>query len=393
MAYEWDEEMRAWAYLSRVVEGPSRQLNALLAAGHGPAEIAHGVYHQKSWIGALQKETASRHLWNRALEDLQKAEDWGIRLIHPGHEEWPSTELDIAFGFAEAGMSPHIRTYQTDAVAPHTLWLRGQGNLKELSAQAVGIVGTRSPTAYGRTVSTALAQGLARHHWTVVSGGAIGIDAIAHNSALEAGGSTIAVAACGLDRDYPRKNSDLFVRIAERGVHISEYPVETTPQRHRFLTRNRLVAALSQGTVVVQAAWRSGALNTLSWAEGLGRVAMAVPGPVTEAASRGCHERIREGAAQLVTSADDVRGLLSAVGTLDVQQQYELQFGPHELQGLTRNELRIFDATDPLIAKKSEVIAQESGLSIPLTVHLLVQLQQRGLVYLEKDSWQRSSQD
>ncbi|MDO5511459.1 DNA-processing protein DprA [Corynebacterium sp.] len=377
-----------WAYLNRVVEGPSRPLQQLLAAGRDVGEIAHGVRSRASWLGELAGQTAARCGWERMEEDLVAAAAVGARLITPESPEWPTSEFDRAFGFAATGRSEHLRSYQDDAVPPHALWVRG-GPLGAAVAQSVAIVGTRAATRYGLDATRQIATGLASHHWTVVSGGALGIDTVAHESALGAGGLTVAVAACGIDRTYPARNAALFDRIAGQGVCVSEYPPGTPPQRHRFLTRNRLVAALTSGTVIVEAAWRSGALNTLSWAEGLGRVTMAVPGPITGAGSLGCHERIKEGRAQLVTGSDDIRSLLGAVGALDVAEQYELAFAATPVQSLSRNELRAFDAIEPAGSIAQEVAAS-AGLPLPLTVHLLMDLCKRGVVVREGTTWKRA---
>ena len=380
----------AWAYLNRAVEGPSRPLQALLASGRDAEEIAHGVRTRASWLGELGPATEARHAWNRAGEDLDLAHAVGVRLVTPDDEEWPAEQLDLAFGFAASGLSPHLRSHQADAVPPHALWVRG-APLQPLLAQAVAVVGTRTATAYGREATRLIVAGLAAHQWTIVSGGAKGIDAIAHETALASGGRTIAVAACGLDRDYPAAHTDLFRRIVRSGsAMVSEYPPGTTPQRHRFLTRNRLVAALTQGTVLTQAPWRSGALNTMSWAEGLGKVAMAVPGPVTTNDHVGCHTRIREGRAELVATADDVRSLLETVGSVDPDGQYEMAFGPSVVQALSRNELRVYDALTITTARDATAIAVDAGLTIALTVHLLVELERKSLIRREGTAWRRA---
>lgn len=377
----------SWAYLNRVVEGPSRPLQQLLDAGRDADEIARGVRRRATWIGELAEQTASRHTWDRAEQDLAAAAAVDARLIHPGSAEWPREEFDRAFGFAATGRSDHLRSYQADAVPPHVLWVRGMP-LDQAVAQSVAVVGTRAATRYGHEATRQLVTGLATHHWAVVSGAALGIDTVAHETALDNGGLTVAVAACGIDRTYPARNGILLDRIAAQGCVLSEYPPGMSPQRHRFLTRNRLVAALTLGTVIVEAAWRSGALNTLSWAEGLGRVTMAVPGPVTGAGSLGCHERIKQGRAQLVTGADDVRGLLGAVGALDVAEQYELAYAATPVQSLTRNELRVFDACAPA-GTTAQDIAAGAGLPLPLTVHLLMDLARRGIMQLKGTSWSR----
>lgn len=384
-----DERRLAWAYLSRVVEGPSRNLQELLRQGRQPEAIARAVKGREGWIGALLKETSARHELDTAAVDLGTIDRLGGRLITPADPDWPREQLDHAFGFAASGMSDHVRTYQDDAVPPHALWVRG-GDLAALSAQAVTLVGTRAISNYGVQVTEAFSSNLATHRWTIISGGALGVDTVAHRTALRDGGATVAVAACGLDRSYPAQNRGLFndILTSGRGALVSEYPPGTPPQRHRFLTRNRLVAALSRGTVVIEAAWRSGALNTLSWASGLGRVAMAVPGPVTTAGSLGCHERIRTGNAELVASADEVRSLLSAIGTFDPQEQYELDFAASPIQGLSRNELRVFDALGDS-AREAGAVSADSGLPLPLVIHLLVELQRRSLIIREGATWRR----
>src|SRR5699024_12191788 len=177
---------------------------------------------------------------------------------------------------------------------------------------------------------------LAKHQWTIVSGGALGVDTVAHGAALEMQTPTVAVAACGIDYDYPARNAPLFERIARTGTIVSEFAPGTTPQRHRFLSRNRLVAAMTAGTVVVEAAFRSGALNTLNWAEALGTVTMAVPGPITNAGSLGCHQRIQENRAQLVTCGAEIRELIGTIGEADSGAQYESAFVANLVQSITR---------------------------------------------------------
>lgn len=383
----------AWAYLSRVVEGPSKPLHAHLNAGRSAEELAHGIRHRASWLADLGPATQARYTWDRAHQDLEITERLGGRLITPEDEEWPREQLDLAFGFVSSGLSEHLRSHQADAAPPHALWVRG-GHLGPLLNQAVGVVGTRAATAYGREVTRLFGSGFAAHRWTVVSGGAKGIDTIAHETALARGGATIAIQACGLDNTYPRDNADMFQRIvgADSAV-ITEYPPGTTPQRHRFLTRNRLVAALTHGTVLIQAPWRSGALNTMTWCEGLGRTAMAVPGPVTTRDFSGNHARIKDGRAQLVTNPDEVRALLSAVGTLDANEQYELAFAPDEVQSLSRTELRIYDALPVSAGKDADRIALDAGIHLHQTVAALVGLTRRGLVTREGEVWRRTKRD
>lgn len=186
---------------------------------------------------------------------------------------------------------------------PVGLWIYGQAEV--LSLPSVAIVGARSSTHYGEWAAADISAGIAASGWAVVSGGAYGIDAAAHRGALAASGRTIAFLAGGVDVPYPRSNEMLFRAITETGALVSESPPGAPPLRHRFLIRNRLIAAASHATVVVEARVRSGASATASHAAALGRDVMAVPGAITSAASAGCHQLIRDGAV-LVTSAADV---------------------------------------------------------------------------------------
>jgi DNA processing protein len=192
---------------------------------------------------------------------------------------------------------------------PERLYLRGNGDLKALSAQAVAVIGARAATSYGEFVATDLACALAEKGYTVISGGAYGIDAAAHRgvlAALAGTAPTVLVSAGGLDHPYPGGHAELWPRVAERGVLVSEYEPGTIPSRDRFMARNRIVAALSQHVVVVEASIRSGTMNTVRHAEKLGRPVMAIPGPVTSIQSSGCHHLIAEGRAALVTNSSDV---------------------------------------------------------------------------------------
>jgi DNA processing protein len=222
----------------------------------------------------------------------------GIRLVCPGDADWPGRLDDLG------------------AARPYGLWTRGsQVGLRACGQQAVSIVGSRAATAYGVHVATQIAGGLAERDWTVISGAAYGIDAAAHSGALAAGGVTVAVLACGTDVAYPPAHQGLLAAIADTGVIVSEYPPGQLPSRHRFLARNRLIAALSVGTVVAEAAVHSGTMDNARRARQLGRPVLAVPGPVTSVQSGGCHQLIRDGAATCVTNAGDVIGCLRAQPT------------------------------------------------------------------------------
>jgi DNA processing protein len=275
----------------------------------------------RRWAGRLGEAPAEPALdaWRRA----------GIRLVCPGDPEWPG-QLDV-LGDAR----------------PWGLWVRGSGDLRYACLRSVSIVGTRSATAYGSHVCTEMAATLAERGWTVVSGGAFGIDGCAHRSAVMAGGVTIAVLACGVDRDYPPGHHGLFRAIHAKGAAVSEWPPGRMPTRPGFLVRNRVIAALSRGTVVVEAALRSGALNTARHARDQNRPLMAVPGPVTSALSAGCHEIIREWGAVCVTGARDVMELLS--------------FPADEPAGRARGPVLPRDVLDPVTRRVLEAVPGRAG--------------------------------
>jgi DNA processing protein len=233
------------------------------------------------------------------LPSPSRLESWhrlGLRLVCPGEPEWPSQLDDLGDG------------------RPLVLWLRGAGDLRFTCLRSVAVVGSRAATAYGSLVATELAADLAARLVTPISGGAYGVDACAHRGALSTGGSTVAVLASGLSFGYPKGHHELFAAIGESGVMVSESPPDKAPNRPGFLIRNRLIAALSRGTVVVEAALRSGALNTARHANELNRSVMAVPGPITSLQSAGCHELIRDWGATCVTSAADVIELIVPLG-------------------------------------------------------------------------------
>jgi DNA processing protein len=198
---------------------------------------------------------------------------------------------------------------------PLGLWVRGRPSLRVWALRSVAVVGARACTEYGAHVAAALAGGLAERGWVVVSGGAYGIDGAAHRGALAARGATVAVLACGVDRPYPRGHAALIGRIAEQGLVVGELPPGDHPTPSRFILRNRVIAALTRGTVVVEAAQRSGSLSTARAAQRLGRFTMGVPGPVTSALSVGVHELLR-GEAALVTDAAEVVELVGDIGEL-----------------------------------------------------------------------------
>ncbi len=382
----------SWAYLSRAVEGPSHALQELLRAGRDADELAAGVRNRASWLGGLAADTEARHTWDRPAEDLEEAARGGYVLVTPDDTGWPGTIIGGAFDAGVAASLVNQEPFRERGVAPHALWVRGNIELAGLFARSVAVVGTRASSAYGHHATADLVTGLASRRYTVVSGGALGIDAVAHETALANGAPTVIVAACGPGIAYPRRNAPLFDAVAERGgAVVTEYPPGIAPDRHRFLTRNRLVAALTQGTVVVEAAFRSGALNTLSWANYYGRRAMAVPAPILGHGSLGTNLAIRDGRAAMALSAGDIHEMLGRVGEVDADGQRELDFAADPIQSLAPNELRVFDAlpVSTSTGLPAEQVSRQAGLTVALTVHLLVDLTKKGLVRREGTEWRR----
>ncbi len=302
------QERLARAQLSELAEAGDPVLGVLLARC-GPAELVRavmspdppGVSLPPGCAGVPGLDRAFGR-WRGRLPDLPspgRLDAWeraGYRLACPGDPEWP-TQLD-----------------DLGDARPVILWLCGVADLRFACLRSVSVVGSRAASAYGSHVGAELAAELAGRGWTVISGGAFGVDASAHRGALAAGGCTVAVLASGLSFGYPKGHHDLFDMIAETGVLVSECPPDRAPTRPGFLVRNRVIAALSRGTVVVEAALRSGALNTARHADDLNRPVMAVPGPVTSDLSAGCHWLIREWRATCVTGAADVIEMVSPLG-------------------------------------------------------------------------------
>ncbi len=289
----------------------------------------------------------------------------GLRLICPGDHEWP-TQL-AALGDA----------------SPIALWLRGSADLRFACLRSVSVVGSRAATAYGSHVGTEMAAALAERGWAVVSGGAFGIDSAAHRGALAANGITVAVLASGLSYGYPKGHSQLFEAIASRGVLVSEMSPDRRPTRPGFLIRNRVIAALSRGTVVIEAALRSGALSTATRAGDLCRPLMAVPGPVTSAMSAGCHELIRERGAILVTGARDVLEHVAPVG----EELAGARIGPavprDYLDPVTRDVLEAV----PVRGGGPASIAVSAGVDLDTVIRCLGSLAAGGFVERTDKGW------
>ncbi|MGQ4334876.1 DNA-processing protein DprA, partial [Streptomyces hayashii] len=294
------DDRLARIFLGRVVE-PGDEVSGQWVRERGLAEVVRrlrgggeplpGVTFRR-WAGLLARAAQAD-----PERDLAVAREAGVRYVCPGDAEWPGT-LD------ELG----------DA-RPLGLWVRGRPGLRMWALRSVAVVGARACTEYGAHMAATLACGLAERGWVVVSGGAYGVDGAAHRGALGAGGATVAVLACGVDRPYPSGHAELIGRIAEQGLVVGELPPGDHPTPSRFILRNRVIAALTRGTVVVEAAHRSGSLVTARAAQRLGRHTMGVPGPATSGLSAGVHELLR-GEGVLVTDAAEVVELVGAMGEL-----------------------------------------------------------------------------
>jgi DNA processing protein len=336
-----DDERLARATLSAIAEPGTALLGALVArlgalgavaavrAGSPPGDLVTGDRARHR----LAEQLASWRIRLRAADpvaDLTVCDKLGGRLVCPGDAEWP-TQLD-----------------NLGDARPHALWLRGPGDLRFGCLRSVALVGARAASSYGLRVAADLAAELSDRGWTVVSGGAMGIDAAAHRGALAADGDTVAVFANGIDAPYPARNDGLFAEMARRALLLSESPPGTHPTRLRFLVRNRVIAALTRGTLVIEAAARSGALNTAAHARKLDRAVMAVPGPITSRASVGCHKLLRDTPpARCVTNAAEI---IEEVG----------QFGA-DLAPEPRGPVHPRDALEPTTRQVLEAIPARCG--------------------------------
>jgi DNA processing protein len=253
-----------------------------------------------------------------------------------------------------------------------------------MDRRSVAVVGSRSATSYGSDVAGSLGARVAREGYCIVSGAAFGIDQAAHRGALAMDGHTVAVLACGIDRVYPTAHRALIEHIAAVGAVVSESPPGFAPTRIRFLARNRLIAAMTRGTVVVEAAVRSGALNTANWADRLSRSLMGVPGSVTSATSQGVHQLIRSGAATLVTDADDVLEELGRPGE-HLSPVHRAPEGPRD--AFTPNERQVLDAAPLVRAASAESIARAAGLGGSTVASCLDALLRRDAVVRVGAEW------
>ena len=374
---------------------PDTQLSDFLHSVGTPAEgesalfcSANGYYtpgeHQMS-RDKFDKALAARRLrWNRRMERTLNAEahmaaTCGAWLVTPADPLWPPQLNDLG------------------PARPYGLWCRGDSRhlLDVASAPSVALVGSRDPSIYGTEATTHLAAELARRGYTVISGGAMGIDIAAHRAALPQQGSdlpTIAFMAGGLDRLYPAQNSDALNMIVDRGLIMSEVSVGNTPTRWRFLERNRLIAALARHTIVVEARWRSGALNTARHAMEIGRTLWAVPGQINSPNSVGTNRLLRDGLAQTLTEAADILEYDAAAGFelgTEHESEWDQAASSSALDELTERQGRVWDDLSPRSYRGVDEIAAALGLSARDVMADLFHLGRCGLAESSGTSWRK----
>lgn len=388
-----DDILLARAFLNRVAEPASvplwgfvREVGPVAAA----ADIQCGTAPED-----VMRVTAARAATVDPEADLLVAERRGIRLVVPESPEWPHFALACLeqtglARLAEFRNGKRAVSESGELVPPLALWVRGTADLATAAVRSAALVGARASTTYGDQVAADLAFGLAGKGLDVVSGGAFGIDAAAHRGALAAGGRSILISAGGLDSPYPPSHARLFDQCAETGLLVSESPPGAAPRRRRFLTRNRLIAALSTGTVVVEASARSGAANTARHCIALDRPLMVVPGPITSPMSAGCHDLLRryEGRAQLVTSLTEVLAVVGSFSDLPLDAAPEAERADRLTAMLDALDPLARDVFDSLPARRVigvEDITTLSGRPVVDVIRSLSVLELAGLVQRSDD--------
>lgn len=365
-----DDDRLARALLCRVAEPGDVQLTREVAARGARATV-------DALLDGSLDNSAAMH-WRarvpsaRPDRDLEAAHAVGARFLIPGDAEWP------------AGVDDLCRISSEHGVVPLGLWVRGELDLRVACRRSVAVVGARASTAYGEYVASELALGIVERGWAVVSGGAYGIDGAAHRGAISGDGLTVAVLACGVDVAYPRGHSALIDRIAAGGLIVSEWPPGCSPMRHRFLVRNRVIAALTAGTVVVEAAVRSGSLSTANRARELSRHVMAVPGPVTSTMSAGTNGLLQQPETACVTNAADVLEIVGSMGE-DLAPLPEMPHDPRDdLDPISR---RVLDAVPVRTAAGPASIARTAGVDPRQVARALGGLAARGFITRVDSGW------
>ncbi|MDP2013280.1 MAG: DNA-processing protein DprA [Actinomycetota bacterium] len=354
--------------LAHVVEPGDQRIGALvedLGAVEVVARIRDGSIHSR------HEDALRARLSLVDLDDVRKkADERGVRLVMRGDAEWPSQLDDLG------------------AARPYVLWVLGSPNLRLAALKSVAMIGARASTPYGERIAREWSGQLSDLGWLVVSGGAYGIDAAVHRGALAAGGLTACVLATGIDVAYPRAHEELLARIADSGLLISESPLGVQARRQRFLTRNRVIAALTRATVVVEAALRSGTTSTANSAFTLNRPVLAVPGPTTSPMSAGCHHLIREHAATLAAGWSDILEFLGA-GSLESASADSKRLAAHSRPTDVLNEIqaRVLDAFPGSRPIDLQQLLIESGVGTHALLGALGTLEMLNFVVRSNDGW------
>lgn len=372
LSQPWTDERSARMVWARISE-PEDERAAGFVADDGVCGALEQVMRQ---IGIGRSDGARR--FARRVADVDLAADLHAtqvcrsRVLIPGDDEWPDHLADLPY-------------------PPWCLWVSGPLHLAEATAEggakSVAMVGARAATAYGHYAAAEIAAELAARGFCLVSGAALGIDGAVHRGALAVEGSTVAVLACGIDRAYPAAHRALIEQIRTTGAVVTEMPPGSAPTKPRFLNRNRIIAALAAGTVVVEASLRSGALRTARNAADLCRVVAALPGPVTSAVSAGCHDAVRQGYAMLVTDAAEIAELVSPMGSnLAPAKRGESRPGD-EFDELTR---RVLNALGVHRSRTVDDLCRIVGLAPQEVLAALGTLDVAGVAENRLDGWGRS---
>ena len=359
------DDLLARAAWSRIAE-PGDVTASRLVAARGPvqalADVATAAHPGLArFLPRLEQLDGHR--------DVDVAAQLGARVVCPGDAQWPRGLDDLD-------------------CPPFCLWVRGEVDLAEVCARSVAVVGARSATAYGEMVATEMAAGLGERGFTVVSGAAFGIDAAAHRGALALGSPTVAVLAGGVDRPYPSAHARLIDRIREVGAVLSEVPPGAAPTRPRFLQRNRMIATMTQGTVVIEAGLRSGSLNTARTAAEHQRVVACVPGPVTSMMSAGCHQAVRDGIAVLVTDAAEAADAIGDLGQDLAPARRAPERPGDDLDETAARVLAALPVRRGVTVARLTVVA---GLPAATVVGVLGRLELSGLAEREGQGWRQGT--
>ena len=354
-------EREARALFTLASEPGDERLGALIAQ-HGAVESVQMVA-RGAISGAIGQRVAKALTSDDLKLAMRRLDACGGIFVTPEDASWPGQLVDL------------------DVAAPLGLWCRGVGDLRLLGQHSLAVVGARAATAYGERIASEVGSLAGQQGVTVVSGAAYGIDAAAHRGVLASGGQTIAVLACGVDVAYPSAHQGLLERIAENGLIISEAPPGVKPHKRRFLVRNRIIAALSSSTLVVEAALRSGSLSTSNWANVLGRQVWGVPGPLSSATSAGVHVGIAQGEMNIVT---DLSSVLETIKPEPLGVPYEV----------SAKELAILEVLQRGALSTDEVIQcvqspETARLSAPEVLGTLTLLELQGIITQTATGWKR----